>query len=192
MLQTRLLPPSELRDSSMFSDLTGRFPATAMDGSQYILLSVYKRYIHLELLPNRTEPSLIIAYNNVHTWFAHLGHYIQFQVLDNEAPKGLQLHFRASNIRYQCVPPYNKRANKAERAIQTFKRLFNTNHQLNQTHQSPQSSATVSHQSSGTRSRHTARSGPSCFPRAAYRLHVSAYQQKAPVMNDADYEPTSR
>ena len=33
-LQTRLLPPSELRDSSMFSDLTGRFPATAMDGSQ--------------------------------------------------------------------------------------------------------------------------------------------------------------
>jgi hypothetical protein len=67
MLQTRLLPPSELRDSSMFSDLTGRFPATAMDGSQYILLSVYKRYIHIELLPNRTETSLIIAYSNVHT-----------------------------------------------------------------------------------------------------------------------------
>jgi hypothetical protein len=106
----------------MFSDLTGRFPASAMDGSQYILLSVYKRYIHLELLPNRTETSLIIAYSNVHTWFAHLGHYIQFQILDNEVPKGLQLHFRASRIKYQCVPPYNKRANKAERAIQTFKR----------------------------------------------------------------------
>ncbi len=43
----------------------------------------------------------IIAYNNVHTWFAHLGHYLKFQVLDNEAPKGLQLHFRASNIKYQ-------------------------------------------------------------------------------------------
>ena len=125
-LETRLLPPSELRDSSMFSDLTGRFPATAMDGSQYILLSVYKRYIHLELLPNRTEASLIIAYSNVHTWFANLGHYIQFQILDNEAPKGLQLHFRARRIKYQCVPPYNKRANKAERAIQTFKRHFIT------------------------------------------------------------------
>jgi hypothetical protein len=47
-------------------------------------------------------------------------------VLDNEAPKGLQLHFRASKIKYQCVPPYNKRANKAERAIQTFKRHFIT------------------------------------------------------------------
>ena len=83
-----------------------------MDGSQYILLSVYKRYIHLELLPNRNEASLIVAYSNVHTWFANLGHYIQFQILDNEAPKGLQLHFRASRIKYQCVPPYNKRANK--------------------------------------------------------------------------------
>ena len=125
-LQTRLLPPSELRDSSMFSDLTGRFPATAMDGSQYILLSIYKTYIHLELLPNHTEASLILAYNNVHTWFATLGHYIRFQVLDNEAPKGLQLHFRAARIPYECVPPYNKRAIKAERAIQTFKRHFIT------------------------------------------------------------------
>ncbi len=56
ILQTRLLPPSELRDSSMFS---GRFPATAMDGSQYILLSVYKRYIHLELLPNRAVSEIL-------------------------------------------------------------------------------------------------------------------------------------
>ncbi len=110
----------------MFSDLTGRFPAIAMDGSQYILLSVYKRYIHLELLPNRSEASLIMAYSNVHTWFTNLGHYIWFQVLDNEASKGLQLHFRASHITYECVPPYNKRSNKAKRAIQTFKRHFIT------------------------------------------------------------------
>jgi hypothetical protein len=75
----------------MFSDLTGRFPATAADGSQYIiLLSVHKRYIHLELLLSRTETSLVTAYTNVHTWFANLGHHMQFQVLDNEAPKGLQ------------------------------------------------------------------------------------------------------
>ncbi len=40
--------------------------------------------------------------------------------------KGLQLHFRASHITYQCVPPLNKRANKTERAIQTFKRHFIT------------------------------------------------------------------
>jgi hypothetical protein len=108
----------------MFSDLTGRFPATAMDGSQYILLSVYKRYIHLELLPSRTETSLITAYGNVHLWFTQLGHKIKFQVLDNEAPQGLLLHFRANHIKYECAPPFNHRTNKAERAIQTFKRHF--------------------------------------------------------------------
>jgi hypothetical protein len=67
-----------------------------------------------------------MAYNNVHTWLINLGHYIQFQVLDNEAPKGLQLYFWASHITYECVPPYNKRSNKAERAIHTFKRHFIT------------------------------------------------------------------
>jgi hypothetical protein len=47
----------------MFSDLTGRFPATAMDGSQYILLSVYKCYIHIELLAGRGEAAIIDAYS---------------------------------------------------------------------------------------------------------------------------------
>jgi hypothetical protein len=48
----------------MFSDLTGRVPATAIDESQYILLSVYKRYIiHLELLVSRVEAAIIDAYS---------------------------------------------------------------------------------------------------------------------------------
>ncbi len=99
-----------------------------MDGSQYILLSVYKRYIHLaELLPNRTEASLIMAYSNVQTYMVHQPWALHpVPSTRHEAPKGLQLHFRASNITYQCVPPFNKRANKAERAIQTFKRHFIT------------------------------------------------------------------
>jgi hypothetical protein len=44
--------------------------------------------------------------------------------MDNEAPKGLREHFIAQNIQYELVPPFNHRANKAERAIQTFKRHF--------------------------------------------------------------------
>jgi hypothetical protein len=54
----------------MFSDLTGRFPATAMDGSQHILLSVYKLYIHLELLASRTEAAIIDAYTRTYQWFS--------------------------------------------------------------------------------------------------------------------------
>ncbi len=79
----------------MFSDLTGRFPVTARDGSQYILLSVYKRYIHLELLASRSDSAIIDAFSRTHQCFSHLGHFVQFQVMDNEAPKSLRQHFIA-------------------------------------------------------------------------------------------------
>ncbi len=78
VLQTRILPLSEFRDTAMFSDLTGRFPATTRDGSQYILLSVYKRYIHLELLASRSDSAIIDAFSRTHQWFIHLGHFVQF------------------------------------------------------------------------------------------------------------------
>ena len=45
-LETRLLPPSELRDSSMFSDLTGRFPATAMERWFTVHLAIYLQALH--------------------------------------------------------------------------------------------------------------------------------------------------
>ncbi len=105
ILQTRILNPSELRADALFSDLIGRFPATAMDGSQYILLSVYKRYIHIELLPSRSEAAIIDAYSRTYQWFYQLGHYIQFQVMDNEASKGLRQHFITHDIQYEFVPP---------------------------------------------------------------------------------------
>ncbi len=44
--------------------------------------------------------------------------------MDNEAPKGLRQHFIAHDIQYRFVPPFTKRSNKAEPAIQTFKRHF--------------------------------------------------------------------
>jgi hypothetical protein len=42
----------------------------------------------------------------------------------SEASTPLLPSFSAALISYQLVPPFNKRANKAERAIQTFKRHF--------------------------------------------------------------------
>ena len=44
--------------------------------------------------------------------------------MDNGAPKCLRQHFISSDIKYEFVPPFTKRSNKAERAIQTFKRHF--------------------------------------------------------------------
>ena len=45
-------PSSKFRDEALFSDLAGRFPVTAFDGSQYIMIFQYKSYIHAELLPH--------------------------------------------------------------------------------------------------------------------------------------------
>jgi hypothetical protein len=44
--------------------------------------------------------------------------------MDNEASKGLRQRFISADIKYEFVPPFTKRSNKAERAIQTFKRHF--------------------------------------------------------------------
>jgi hypothetical protein len=45
----------------------------AKDGSEYLLLSVYKNYIHVETLPNRSGPNLYAAYSATHTFFRQLG-----------------------------------------------------------------------------------------------------------------------
>jgi hypothetical protein len=106
-------PSSKFRDEAIFSDLAGRFPVTAFDGSQYTMISQYKAYIRAELLPSCT-----------YQFFKNLGHQIQFQVLDNECPASLVRFFQQQHVHVQRVPPSQKRTNKAERAIQTFRRHF--------------------------------------------------------------------
>ena len=123
-IRAKVLHSSDFRHDAIFSDLPGRFPVSAVDGSQYLLVSVFKRYIHVEPLRSRSTDQLIAAYSASHRWFQAHGHHPEFQILDNEAPKLLLVSFTKSNIAYQLAPPFNKRTNKAERAIQTFKRHF--------------------------------------------------------------------
>jgi hypothetical protein len=117
-------PSSKFHAEALFSDLAGRFPVTAFDGSQYIMISQYKSYIHTELLPSRTETSLGAAFTRTYQFFKDLGHQLQFQVLDNECPESLVRFFKEQHVIVKRVPPNQKRANKAERAIQTFRNHF--------------------------------------------------------------------
>ena len=124
VLRAKVLHTSEFRNHALFSDPTGRFPVTAKDGSQYLLVSVYKKYIHVETMPSRTTSALLQAYTTTHRWFRNHGHHLKIQILDNENPRALQDHFDTLQIKWQMVTPFKKRTNKAERAIQTFKRHF--------------------------------------------------------------------
>jgi hypothetical protein len=80
-----------------------------------------------------------------------LGHQLQFQVLDNECPESLLRFFKQQQVIVERVPPNQKRANKAERAIQTFRNHFlsilvgtHPNFPINQWHHLlPQAEATL-------------------------------------------------
>jgi hypothetical protein len=104
---------SAFRRDTIYSDLPGRFPVRAKDGSEYLLLSVYKNYIHAETLPDRSGTHLCAAYAATHTFFRKLGHQLKVQFLDNEASDSLLTYFETQHIAYQPVPPNQKRANAA-------------------------------------------------------------------------------
>ncbi len=59
ILRCSLQPSSEFRRDAIYSDLPGAFPVRAKDGTQYLLLSVYKGYIHVEPLASRTTPTYV-------------------------------------------------------------------------------------------------------------------------------------
>jgi hypothetical protein len=93
---------SAFRHDAIYSDLPGRFPVRAKDGSEYLLLSVYKNYIHVETLPS--SPHLCAAYSATHTFFRKLGHQLKVQILDNETSESLFTYFDTEHIAYQPVP----------------------------------------------------------------------------------------
>jgi hypothetical protein len=115
------------------------------------MISQYKSYIHAELLPSRTEASLDAAFMRTYQFFRDHGHQILFQVLDNECPESLLRFFEQHRVTVDRVPPNQKRANKAERAIQTFRNHFlsilvgtHPNFPINQWHHLlPQTEATL-------------------------------------------------
>ncbi len=49
VLRCSLRPSSEFRRDAIYSDLPGAFPFRAKDGTQYLLLSVYKECIHIRI-----------------------------------------------------------------------------------------------------------------------------------------------
>ena len=64
--------------------MPGKFPYVSYRDFEYLLISVFRGYIHAEPLANRQKANLTAAYRATYKFFADLGHRPQFQVLDNE------------------------------------------------------------------------------------------------------------
>jgi hypothetical protein len=106
----------------LHSDATGRFPVQSAQGNNYLLVSWYKGYLFATPLPNRQGASYVQAYRATYAHFNALGHFPKFQRLDNESSGVLERYLLANHqLILQKVPPNNHRANRAERAIQTYK-----------------------------------------------------------------------
>jgi len=103
------------------ADLTGRFPYPSRRGTQYILVTVFDHYIHLEPMSNRAASSYVKAFRNTFEFFKALGHRPELYRLDNETSTPLKNLFTELLIEPQYVPAGNHRANRAERSIRTAK-----------------------------------------------------------------------
>ena len=103
------------------SDLTGKVPVCSSTGNNYILISVFNSYIHMEPMPSRDGAQYVAALRRTIEFFRDLGHEVTHQRMDNETSRALERYMQEEGISIQFVPPHNHRANPAERGIQTAK-----------------------------------------------------------------------
>ena len=104
-------------------DLTGRFPYRSSRGNEYMMVAYHydANAILVEPMKNRSAMQLTNAWKALNKIFDRAGIQPSMYILDNEANSELKNAMAMENVTYQLVPPHNKRANPAERAIQTFK-----------------------------------------------------------------------
>jgi hypothetical protein len=73
--------PDELPDTvlrcrdAIISDLPGRFPVPAKNHTEYLLLSVYKGYTHVEPLVSRSTAHLCAGYLATYLFFRAFSHH---------------------------------------------------------------------------------------------------------------------
>ena len=109
--------------TTQHSDATGRFPIMSRRRNNYLLVSVYKGYIHLEPFKSRSAGDYVDAYRATIAFFTeHLGTSPSVVRLDNETSESLESFFKDdAKVKWEYVPPNNHRTNKAERSIRTAK-----------------------------------------------------------------------
>ena len=62
----------------------GKFPVSSFTGYNYIIVSAYKNYIHLEAIPVMTGPALQHTLTQTLSFFADHGHKPQEHRMDNQ------------------------------------------------------------------------------------------------------------
>ena len=119
------LSPAEKKALAIYFDSTGKFPFSSYNGDTYVLICVYKNYIHAETMKDRSAPSYVKAYRSAFNFFHKLGHNFSIARLDNETSTLLEQFLEVeAKVDHEYISAGSHRANKAERAIQTWKNHY--------------------------------------------------------------------
>ena len=84
---------------TMYTDQTGRFPIISRRGHKYLMVAVELdgNYINAKCMKSRKANDLIKAYQNIHQrWKDSQVIHVNWQVLDNEAPRELKAAIRSA------------------------------------------------------------------------------------------------
>lgn len=109
-----------------YMDLTGRFPIKSARGNEYLLVAYNwdANSILVEPLKNKEAQTITNAWEKINKRFSTTGMAPNHWILDNEKSKILMEAFSQNKVTHKFVSSHSHRANKAERAIQTFKNHF--------------------------------------------------------------------
>ena len=114
---TKIIPASDI----LHSDATGRMPVPSRRGTQYVLVSCWNNYLHLEPMTSRSKGEYARVFKLTYEFFHTKGHRPNVQRLDNETSAVVEQQLRGEVERVEYVAPANHRANKAERGIRDAK-----------------------------------------------------------------------
>ena len=117
-----------VRRATVYSDTTRQFLVASSRGNSYILVAIDldSNYIFAEPMSSRSKVQIFRAYSTIHATFQARGLAPQLSVMDNEASQILKDYITSQGTRY-ATNWYHRtytEANRAERAIRTFKNHF--------------------------------------------------------------------
>ena len=107
-----------------WGDFTGDIGTHSFDRNTAIMIFYDSETKFIKAIPIVQGTSPSEAYKEAFQFFADRGHKGNWFCADNALSKGVRTWLESNGVQVQLVPPYNHRANIAERIIQIFKDHF--------------------------------------------------------------------
>jgi hypothetical protein len=102
------------RDESAASDLTGQLPVTSRRGNKYILITVFRGYIHFTSQKSRSASDCVSSFASALAFFTAHSQPLPSLIVDNETSLECREYFLSQRLPVTFVPPQTHRSNPGE------------------------------------------------------------------------------